>query len=261
MSKSTRHPAFFDKHFTENLKLLHVKRLPTLIRDFIAIVDKTIANGVQSLPSNPYSAGDFSRVLDDIETRVVDEKEVACFYERTTATFCLGLASTLALGVPKMLRWNQSGNLSGYAIADGFLYFSEPTDLADLYAQLEVRMGKETVKQIRLMAEKRSSLATFEFKNLASGREEVMLAVPNLSNLPIFEWTDCKAPGCATLTKHELQRKKVRATEQNMGPDSKSPVWTLDHHPGVVHLQSSSGKRKRDDDSSDQNKATSLLST
>jgi hypothetical protein len=123
-------------------------------------------------------AGDFSRVLDDIETRVVDEKEVACFYERTTPTFCLGLASTLALGVPKMLRWNQSGIVSGYAITDGFLYFSEPTDLADMYARLEIGMGKETVRQIQLMAEKRSFLATFEFKNLASVREELCLQSP-----------------------------------------------------------------------------------
>ena len=257
ISQRTREPAFFDRHFSEKIKLLHVKRLPTLIHDLTAIVDKTIANGVQSLPSNPYSVRDFSRVLDDIETKVLDEKEVACFYERTTATFCLGLASSLALGVPSLLRWNQSANVSGYAIADGFVYFAEPTDLVDLYAQLEIGMGNETVKQIRLMAEKRSSLATYEFKNLASGREEVMLAVPNLSNLPIFEWTNCKAPDCAILTKHEGQRMKVRETEQNVGPDAKRPIWTLDHHPKVVHVQSSSGKRKRDDGSDEPNRASS----
>lgn len=258
MSKRTRDPAFFDKHFSDKIKLLHVKRLPTLIDELIAIADKTIAKGVQSLPSNPYSARDFSRVLDDIDTKVVDEKEVACFYERTTATFCLGLASSLALGVPSLLRWNQSANVSGYAIADGFLYFAEPNDLAARYAQLEVVMDKETVKQILLMAEKRSSLATYEFKNLAAGREEVMHAVPNLSNFPMFEWTDCKAPDCAKLIKHQAERAKVREAEQNVGPDAESLIW---RHPGIAHLQSSSGKRKRDDDSNDQNKVTSSLST
>jgi len=102
ISRKTREPAFFDKHFSEKLKLLHVKRLPTLIRDFTAIVDKIIADGVQSLPSHPYSAVDFSRALGTIDKRVIDEKEVACFYERTTATFCLGLASSLALGLPDL---------------------------------------------------------------------------------------------------------------------------------------------------------------
>ena len=50
MSKKTREPVFFDKHFTKNLKLLHVTRFPTIIHDLIAIVDKNIAEGVQSLP-------------------------------------------------------------------------------------------------------------------------------------------------------------------------------------------------------------------
>lgn len=260
MSKRTRDPAFFDKHFSNKIKLLHVKRLPTLIHDFTTIIDKIIAEDVLSLPSNPYSARDFSRVLGNIETRVVAEKEVAGFYGRTTATFCLELASSLALRVPRLLRWNQSGNVSGYAIADGFIYFADPTDLADLYAQLEVSMGKETAMLIRLMAEKRSSLTTHKFKNLASSREEVMFAVPNLSNLPVFEWTDCTAPDCAMLTKHEMERTKVSATEQIIGPDAKNPIWTFNHQPEVIHLQSS-GKRKWDDDNNDQNRASPLSST
>ena len=89
---------------------------------------------------------------------MVDAKDVACFYERTTATFCIGLASSLALGVPNSLRWTQSANVSGYTIADGFLYFRDPTDVADLYAKLG--MEEEVMKQIQLMAEKRSSLTS-----------------------------------------------------------------------------------------------------
>jgi hypothetical protein len=147
--------------------------------------------------------------------------------------------------------------VSGHAIADGFLYFPKPNGSAERYAQLEVGMDKETVKLIRLMAEEHSSLATYAFKNLASGREEVMHAVPNLSSMPVFEWTNCKAPDCAMLTMHEAERTKVREAERNVGPDAKSPIWTL-NHPGVAR---STGKRKRDDDSNDQNKATPSLST
>ena len=159
-----------------------------------------------------------------------------------------------------LLRWSQSGNLSGYAITDGFLYFPDPTDLADVYAQLEVGIGHEAAKCILLLAENRSSLATFEF--LAADSPEVILAIPNCSNLPRFEWTNCNAPDSAALTKHEKQRKKVQATEQNIGHDAKTAPWTLHQHPNnPVHMQSSSENKKRKrDESDDQNKARLLLS-
>jgi hypothetical protein len=224
-----------------------------------AIVDKTVANGVQSLPSQPLFGKRLQSYSSHDRNEVVDEKEVACFYERTTATFCLGLASSLALGVPSSAQVEQSANVSGYAIADGFLYFSDPTDLADQYAQLEVGMGKETVKQIRLMAEKRSSLATHEFKNWPLVARKYMLAVPNLSNMPIFEWTDCNAPDCATLTRHEEQRTYVRERSRIWGPMPKTPYGLSTIQ--ITHLQSSSGKRKRDDDSNDDKTRQSSLST
>jgi hypothetical protein len=44
MSTKTRPSAFFDRHFGPELKLLHVKRLPSLARDIAAIVDETIMN-------------------------------------------------------------------------------------------------------------------------------------------------------------------------------------------------------------------------
>lgn len=61
---------------------------------------------------------------------MTDEKSVASFYERTTALFCAPVASTLALRLSKwdsLLIWAQSANVSGYAIADGFLKVAGPT--------------------------------------------------------------------------------------------------------------------------------------
>jgi len=77
-----------------------------------------------------------------------------------------------------------------------------------VYAQLEVGIGHEAAKCILLLAENRSSLATFEFKNLATG-PEVIPAIPNFSNLPGFEWTNCNAPDSAALTKHEEQNRRA----------------------------------------------------
>ena len=118
--------------------------------------------------------------MQNLDRDMADEKAVTTFYERTTATFCATVASTLALRIPGLLMWSQSANVSDYAIADGFLKFAGPTALADKHALLEEAMDKETLKLFRLMAERRSSLVTHVFKNLAAGGPEVMLAIPNL---------------------------------------------------------------------------------
>src|SRR5258708_11312819 len=120
-SKKTRERAFFDKHFSENLKLFHVKRLPTLISDLTAIVDKALVDCIQLPVPHFHSTDAILESVSEIEKNVVDEKEVAGFYERTTASFCVRVASILALGVRSLLRWSQSSNVSGFAIADGFL--------------------------------------------------------------------------------------------------------------------------------------------
>ena len=250
MSKHTREPAFFDRHFSEKLKLLRVRRLPTLILGLSAVVDKALAERDQLPMSKFHSAEAILTTVAQLEEDVVDENEVAGFYDRTTATFSLGVASILALGVDNLLRWTQSPNVSGYAIADGFLYFSNPDKPSSdaLYAQLETQLDKETVDIIRSLGRDRSSIATYKFKNLAAGRQEVMFAVPNLSNSPKFPWTTCTAPECATSSEHAVER---GMTERRMGHDAKSPPWTLDHLPDdpVIHVRGSSKvrKRKRDD--------------
>jgi len=78
----------------------------------------------------------------------------------------LSVASTLR--IPGLLMWSQSANVSDYAIATVFLKFAGPTALADKHALLEKAMDKETLKLLQLMAERRSSLVTHIFKNLAS---------------------------------------------------------------------------------------------
>jgi hypothetical protein len=180
--------------------------------------------------------------------------------------------------------WTQSANVSGYAITDGFLKFAGPTALADKDAQLEEAMDKETLKLFRLLAERWSSLVTHKFKNLAADGPEVMLAIPNFSHSPRFDWTSCSIPECASMTKHERERHKVGAVI--VGHDANNTPWTLpqlkialasasaqlpDSVPppalstGSPNVQSSpkdagtskTVKRKRDDDSSNQSRASS----
>jgi hypothetical protein len=233
MSTKTRLPAFFDKHFSKELKLLRVKRLPSLVHDIAAIVDKTIIdsfNGVQFPPTGILSSAEqLDFAVGNIDRDMADEEAVASFYDKTTATFCAPVASTLALRLSywnSLLVWTQSPNVSGYAIANGFLKVAGPTTFANKGAQLEEATDKETLRLFRLLSMRRASLVTNEFKNLAAGGPEVMLAIPNLSNSSSFDWTSCDVPECASMTNHEREREKVKAVF--VGPDAKNTPWTFD---------------------------------
>jgi hypothetical protein len=230
MSTKTRPSGFFYKHFSKELKLLRVERLPSLVHDIAAIVDKTVIEsfkgGVQFSPSDElYSAKAIRRAVNNLDKFLEDEKAVASFYDKTTATFCVPVASILALRIPGMLRWTQSANVSGYAIADGFLKFAGPKTLADMDAQLKEAMNKETLKLFRRLAGRHSPLVTYKIKNLAAGGPEVMLAIPNLSNSLRFDWTSCNIPDCASTTKHGKERRKVGAVI--VGHDATSTPWTF----------------------------------
>jgi hypothetical protein len=129
-----------------------------------------------------------------------------------------------------------------------------------MYARLE--LGEET-KHIRTLADRNSSLATFEFKNLAAGGHEVMLAIPKLMTLPSFNWTTCDTPDCATKSTHERERNKV--AEAKIGFDAITTPWTFDPpnnlmSPNVQDCLKNVGispKRKREIEI----RASSLLST
>src|SRR5260221_2195479 len=205
MSTKTHSLNYFDKHFHKELQLLHVKRLPTLVREITAIVDSTISHGVQFPSGLLFPANVVDTLVRGPGTRMTDEKAVASFYEKTTAILCIQAASVLALGVPFLLNWTQSANVTGYAMADGFLHFVDTISSSDIYAELDL-IGEET-KHIRTLADRDSSLATFEFKNLVAGVPEVMLAIPKLATLPKFDWTTCTTPDCATKSTHESERR------------------------------------------------------
>jgi hypothetical protein len=129
-STKSRPPAFYDKHFSDPLVLLCVKRLPSLVQDLAANVDRALRAASETLPpvDGFYTATDMERVVWNINKNVKDEKGVAKFYDKTTGMFCTPLASTLALH-PKasnsnwrsLLEWTQSVSSSGYVIMDGEL--------------------------------------------------------------------------------------------------------------------------------------------
>ena len=192
---------------------------------------------------------------------MADEKDVVGFYEHTTATFCVTVASTLALRNPFLLTWTQSKNTISFPIADGFLRFTNIPELVEDGVQVEEITDEETLKLFQSLAERKASHVTHEFKNMAAGGPETMLAVPKLSNENKFNWITCESPDCASSLRHEKQRLNV--DEVDFGPDAIDTAWNFDSdNSKLLSLKEMGGrkamKRKRGYGTSSQSKANLL---
>ena len=229
-SKSTRPPAYYDKHFSDKMLLLHVKRLPSLVHQLQKNVDHTLLAASATLPREwqpliPTVIRDF--MVDNTVPHIAkDEKAVTEIYGKTTAAFCVPLASTLALH-PKaskdtwknLLLWTQSVSSSGYAIMDGELQIIKK----DNFDKIVETMDPETRGIFKEMMRSSTSLATWEFKSLATGSDDVMKAVHGFDDFP---WTSCSEETWIPLGPHQRQLRNAMGTV--IGHDAQNPPWTLD---------------------------------
>jgi hypothetical protein len=232
-STATRLPSFYYKHFSTNLVLKRVERLPSLVQDLASNVDKALSAASATLPPlKGFITAEQRRFdLRRIEKEVTDEKGVANFYDKYTAKYCSDLASTLALHPAasfsewdSLLIWTQSVSSSGYAIMDGLLRFIAESDEDIEGPRAHIVESMENAKR-RIFEEMRNSktpLASYEIKSLSAGSAEVMIAVPNLGK---FCWTYCDARKCRTNPKHEKAKSNVKQVV--VGPDPQAPPWTF----------------------------------
>jgi len=230
-SKSTRPLAYYDKHFSEKMRLLHVKRLPSLVQQLQEKVDRALLAASATLPREwkplaPAVTRDFMN--DNAPIIAKDEKAVAEFYGRTTPPFVVPLASTIALH-PKaskytwknLLLWTKSVSSLGYAIMDGELRIIPDND-DDNFDKIVETMDPETRRIVGEMRSSSMSLGTWEFKSLDTGSEDVMKAVHSFND---FDWTSCSEEGCDLLQLHQKQVEKAESTA--IGRDAQNPPWTL----------------------------------
>ncbi|KAF8808131.1 hypothetical protein BYT27DRAFT_7211721 [Phlegmacium glaucopus] len=285
--------SFYDKHFSSDLVLKRVKRLPSLVTDLAKNVDTTLdgAINLNSLPplDDFITARQRAADIRSLSKVVTSEKAVADFYDKTTAKYCSRVASTLALHPTasfsqwdSLLSWTQSTVSSGYAITDGQLCFIEKSVDQTNKAHQEA-IVKSIQTKIRPIFEEmrkfRSPLATWEIKSISTGPDEVMTTVTNLGE---FSWTTCT--DCGTDPKNNNQ-KAVKLVD--VGLDALTPPWSFpddslntdeetDIQPLAPHASStlplpppsashssehasptkSKGKkRKRDDDNEDEDEA------
>ena len=233
-STSSRQTAFYNKHFSDLLVLGCVKRLPTLVQDLAANVDRALLAASEALPpvDDFFTTKDRERVVRRLEKTITDEKGVANFYDKTAATFCTPLASTLALhpntsigNWTGLLVWTQSVSTSGYAIMDGELRVFRTTsdDEVSEHKMIAETMESETRHIFEEIRDSQSPFATWEMKSPFAGPLEVMLAVPNLGT---FSWTSCTHPNCSTDKKHINENLRTAAIE--VGDDALTSPWHLE---------------------------------
>lgn len=228
---STRPPSFYDKHFSKDLVLQRVERLPSLVPALANNVDTALhaASATLPPPNGFITAQRRTEDLGNIDVRVGDEKAVADFYNQTTAKYCSPLASTLALHPTasfsqwtSLLFWTQSVRSTGYAIIHGVLRFFGESGIQTIEA-IRAKIVKEMESDKRRIFEKmrksESPLSTWEIKRLSAGPIEVMTAVPNLGK---FSWTFCKVTNCLMEPKHKKAIERV--AQVVVGPDAKAPL-------------------------------------
>jgi hypothetical protein len=223
---ATHSPWFYDRHLGANLILRHVKHLPSLVPSLVNNVDDLLRAVSPTLPRiwDLPTAEQRRKLLKFDDGIAEDEKAVVEAYNNTVPTFCNPVASTLALH-PKasasewssLLKWTTSVHPSGYAIADGQLRIRYSKDAASLLNS----MDSDTRTIVEKMKNDRSSLATWEFKSLTTGIDDVMKAVGTLGE---FSWTGCDPRKCSK-KKHRIWTKEVRKAK--VGPDAKHPPWNV----------------------------------
>jgi len=225
----THQPSFFDGHFSGDLILRQVKRLPSLVPDLANNVDRTLRAAEATLPCtwDLLTAAQRKRPLDNVAK---DEKAVIKAYMKTTPTFCEPVASTLTLhpkastsGWSSLISWSTSVHPSMYAIANGQLQFKFNSNVEDA-ARLLNTMDSDTRKIVEKLRDAESPLGTWDFKSITTGSDEVMQAVGTLGK---FSWTGCNlksSEGCSG-SKHRIWTNTARNTV--VGPDARDPPWNL----------------------------------
>ena len=232
-AKSTQLPAYYDKHFSKNMVLLHVKHLPSLVQQLQKNVDEKLLAASATLPRGWYPEN--SALRDSTRRRVPtvaqNEAAVSYSYQQFVPPFCLPLVSTLTLhpkaskdGWKNLLTWTPSSSSSDYAIMDGELQIMQPEEPPDDdFDKVVATMDPEIrgiVEEMRIPP--LTSLATWEFKSLATGNANVMKAVYRFKN---FLWTFCSDKECEQLKEHKSKANK--AIKTTIGPDAQKPPWTL----------------------------------
>jgi len=225
-STSTRPLSFYDKHFAENLILKHVKPLPSLTLSLGDNIDRVLRDSGPMLPrawAPLMTAATREFQVENEGNDVRREIGVVGFYLGNTAKFCTPMASTLALypNAPKskwrsLLRWSQSVRSSDYAVPDGELQFRQYKPNHDYLLNA---MDSDTRKVVEQMRNDATPMATWEFKSLTTGSDDVMKAVLKLHN---FKWVYCDPKACS-----ERQKWTITAGGIAVGPDAEQTPWDL----------------------------------
>ncbi|KIL58786.1 hypothetical protein M378DRAFT_132107 [Amanita muscaria Koide BX008] len=225
--------AFYDKHFSSNLILEKIERLPSLVQDLARNVDTALEAASNTLPPlNGFITAEMREVdMENLATRVTDERGVVEAYRQTTARYCSPLASTLALHPTasfskwrSLVYWTQSAVPSDYGIPHGALRFIDEGngEIKARRAAIVQGMQSETRRIFEEMRASMRPLATWEMNSTSTGSLAVMAAIRTPGK---FVWTKCDASDCDVNPQHQQERDNV--TQVTVGHDAQAPPWSF----------------------------------
>ena len=197
-SKSSRPPAFYDKHLASHLTCRKLVHIPNLHKKVACVVDQKLDAlrgpggqiNLAPITSDTLTSEKLrDEVVTDAEHRMKDEKAVVEFYAKTTGNFCVRVASTIALhptSWKSVLNWSASTSQRSKAICDGSL------QVRSYLPHMDDLMDPDRLKELMEVGEHYKDLATWEMKSLSVGNVGVMLEVMSMViEGGQFSWSTC----------------------------------------------------------------------
>jgi hypothetical protein len=223
---------FYDKHLDENLQLLHVKPIPTLLETIASTVDTAMEEHGDALPPigrrGVFVLADLRNYRDIHRcTTTTDDRSVARFYNDTTATSCEAVASMLGIH-PRAsewlpaLMWTQRHNpppqppgtsAEGYSIR---VSYNWRDDHLVVEPQLMEDLGDNTIQELEDVARKFRDLATWQIGVVCDCMEAIFRDMDRVIASDKFQPKICQTRG------HISSSSICTHT-----PDAKVSPWTI----------------------------------
>ncbi|KAG5642820.1 hypothetical protein DXG03_002079 [Asterophora parasitica] len=227
-SDSTRHPAPFDRHLDEYLKLKHVTHIPTFDNDLRKVADEALEAYLLScdLPSTTHSSTGFPHkklretlLENSPHSTLQNEASVQQTYAQTIISHALVVASTLEFKLSKWsagyLNWDtHKAKERGQAVADGFLTLIESKE------KRKKQIMPPLSDEYRRLKAKFPTLGVWEFKSLRAGDLDVFKCMLELARMSDFPWTGCDCGEFCTIYHPNAAMDGAKTTWAKTGPDA-----------------------------------------
>jgi hypothetical protein len=230
---------FYDKHLDENLQMLHVKPMPTLLHAIAGTVDSAMEeHGIVLPPLGDkciFTPADERIYQDDHRvTTITDDRSVARFYNDTTAIYCETVASMLgihphAADWMPALMWTQvdtslsqppGSSAEGYSIRVRYNWVHNKLLVTP---ELMECLNNKIVEELEDIARRFRDLATWQICVVSDQTEAVFRDMDKIISSNAFQPKICGTRGyMQSIAPPCTQTPDARFSPWKIGPSSKT---------------------------------------